>query len=213
MEMPADVVGIEKYLGSGLIKGIGPKYAKRIVELFGHETLEIIEKAPERLCEVEGIGSKRLGLITGCWADQKAIREVMVFLQAHGVSPGYAQKIFKAYGSASIKIVKENPFRLAQDIFGIGFKSADTIAQKLGIPHDAPQRVEAGIEFVLAQLSNEGHVCYPVEELLVEAENILAVPKEAITASIESLRRENRVMVEELFEQGVPRPFIWIRAL
>lgn len=213
IEMPADVGGIEKYLGSGLIKGIGPTYAKRIVQLFGEETFEIIDKSPERLCEVDGIGSKRLGRITGCWTDQKSIREVMVFLQAHGVSPGYAQKIFKTYGTASIKIVKETPYRLAQDIFGIGFKSADTIAQSLGIPRDSPQRIEAGIEFVLGELSSDGHVCYPVDELLAEAEKMLEVGQPAIEAGIQSLIKESRVMVEELLERGIPRPYIWIRAL
>lgn len=213
IEMPADVGGIEKYLGSGLIKGIGPTYAKRIVALFGAETFSIIDTAPERLCEIEGIGDKRLERITGCWTDQKSIREVMVFLQAHGVSPGYAQKIFKCYGPASIKIVKETPYRLARDIFGIGFKSADTIAQRLGIPHDAPQRVEAGIEFVLSELSNEGHVCYPLEELLVTAEKMLEVDQKIIEQSIHFLVKESRVMVEDLFERGIPRPFIWIRSL
>ena len=129
--VPASVYGIEKYLGSGLIKGIGPVMAKRIVKVFGKETLEVIEKEIEKLDEVHGIGKKRIGMIKKAWEEQKEIREVMLFLQTHGVSSGYATKIFKQYRNRSIEVVKENPYRLAMDNFGIGFLTADRIAEKL----------------------------------------------------------------------------------
>jgi len=130
--VPASVFGIQKYLGSGLIKGIGPVMAKRITKQFGKKTLDIIEEEIEKLVEVEGIGEKRIRMIAQAWEAQKEIREVMLFLQSHGVSSGYATKIFKQYGDRSIGVVKENPYRLATDIFGIGFVTADRIAEKLG---------------------------------------------------------------------------------
>ena len=143
--VPASVYGIQKYLGSGLIKGIGPVMAKRIVEIFAKETFDIIENEIERLIEVNGIGKKRIEMIQNAWEEQKEIREVMVFLQSHGVSSGYATKIFKQYGNRSIEVVKENPYRLATDIFGIGFVTADNIAEKLGFSRDSELRAEAGI--------------------------------------------------------------------
>ncbi len=213
VEAPADIVGIRKYLGSGLIKGIGPKYAGRIVERFGTDTLSIIESAPEKLLEVPGLGAKRVEKIKACWQDQRAIRDVMVFLQTYGVSPAFAQKIFKAYGDQSIVKVKENPYTLARDIFGIGFKTADILAQKMGIARDSFQRLDAGIEYVLSQLSSDGHVCYPVNEFLLEAEKIL----EAIPAQIEQrltvLQQEDRLELKELLEEGKKRRFVWLKPL
>ena len=153
--VPASVYGIEKYLGSGLIKGIGPVMAKRIVKKFDKKTLDVIEKEIERLAEVDGIGEKRIGMIKKAWEDQKEIREVMLFLQTHGVSSGYATKIFKQYGNRSIEVVKQNPFRLATDMFGIGFITADKIAENLGFPKDSDLRAEAGSLYVLNQLSDE----------------------------------------------------------
>jgi len=147
--MPATAAGIEKYLGSGLIKGIGPIMASRLVKYFGKNTLEIIDTNPERLEEVEGIGKKRVQIIRNAWDAQKEIREVMVFLQGHGVSSTYAAKIYKQYGQASIKVVQENPYRLAADIFGIGFKTADKIAGNLGIDRNSEIRAEAGILYGL----------------------------------------------------------------
>lgn len=212
-ETPADVEGIRRYLGSGLIKGIGPSYAKRIVDVFGEHTLTIIDEDPQQLLQVEGLGKKRLELIIFCWESQKTIRDVMVFLQTYGVSPAFAQKIFKAYGPKSIQKVKENPYDLAKEVTGIGFLSADAIAQKLGVPFESPHRIDAGIEFVLYQLSGEGHVCYPVEEFIPLAMEKLRVTKEPVEERISVLKGEDRVEVFELQHGGVMKPFIWSKML
>lgn len=156
--VPATLHGIQKYLGSGLIKGIGPIMAERIVKKFGLDTLEIIEKTPERLSEVDGIGPKRIAMITKAWEAQKEIKEIMIFLQGHGVSATYSAKIFKQYGNQSIEVVKENPYRLARDIHGIGFITADKIAQNLGIDPNSLIRAKAGVVYVLNELTDEGHV-------------------------------------------------------
>ena len=199
--VPATVAGIEKYLGSGLVKGIGPVMAKRIVKAFGKETLDVIEESVERLREVEGIGEKRVGMIGKAWSDQKEIREVMVFLQGHGVSAGYATKIFKQYRNQSIEVVKENPYRLATDIFGIGFITADKIAENLGFAKDSPLRAEAGILYVLSQLSNEGHVYYPREGLLEKSCEILGVDRKIISEALSNLASLKRIVVETLTEE------------
>ncbi|MGC9334242.1 MAG: helix-hairpin-helix domain-containing protein, partial [Anaerolineae bacterium] len=143
--LPATAAGIEKYLGSGLIKGVGPVTARRIVRRFKLETLRIIEEEPERLREVLGVGQKRVSMIRAAWEEQKAIKEVMIFLQSHNVSTSHAVKIYKTYGDASIDIVRSDPYRLARDIHGIGFLTADKIAREMGLAHDSPQRVRAGI--------------------------------------------------------------------
>lgn len=213
IEAPADLVGIKKYLGSGLIKGIGPKYAGRIVEQFGTATLDLIENNPEKLLEIPGLGTKRMEKIKACWAEQKSIRQVMIFLQGHGVSPAFAQKIFKAYGNQSVQKVKENPFALAKDIFGIGFKTADTVAEKMGIAKESDQRIDAGIEHVLSQLSSDGHVCFPIDEFLIEAEKILSVSSDVIQTRLEPLKQENRIQLADLIHLGVLRRFIWLRSL
>lgn len=213
VEAPADVVGIRKYLGSGLIKGIGPKYAGRIVDQFGTDTLSIIEHSPEKLLEISGLGAKRIEKIKSCWQDQRAIRDVMVFLQTYGVSPAFAQKIFKSYGNQSITKVKENPYTLARDIFGIGFRTADLLAQKMGILGDSPQRLDAGIEYVLSQLSNDGHVCYPVEEFLLEAQKVLEALPQQIEERLAILHQEGRIELKELLEEGKKRRFVWLKPL
>ena len=156
--LPSTLTGIQKYLGSGLVKGIGPVMAQRIVELFGLETLDLIEQKPERLLEVEGIGPIRQERICTAWGEQKEIRQVMIFLQGNGVSSTYAVKIFKAYGNKAISIVSQNPYRLALDINGIGFKTADRIAQNMGIDPGSQIRAEAGIVYVLSEFVDEGHV-------------------------------------------------------
>ena len=145
--MPATIYGIEKYLGSGLIKGVGPKFAKRIVMQFGKDTLEIIETDVQRLLEVEGIGRKRVNQIAESWEQQREIKNVMLFLQEHGVNTSYAARIYKQYGNESIGIVRENPFRLADDIWGIGFRTADQIAQNLGVGKEAYVRLRSGIMY------------------------------------------------------------------
>jgi exodeoxyribonuclease V alpha subunit len=206
LQAPSDLLGIQKYLESGMIKGIGPAYAERIVKRFGLTTLDVIEKEPERLLDIAGLGKKRVERIKSCWHEQQAIRTVMIFLRGHKVSPAFAHKIFKKYGDASIQKVQENPFRLAQEIHGIGFKSADQIAQGLGMPLDAPERLEAGITHTLWELSSDGHVCYPLEGLIPEVEKILEAPAEKIQARVEALiergdlvQEGERVWVKPLF--------------
>ena len=202
-QVPASVYGIEKYLGSGLIKGIGPIMAKRIVKHFSRETLEVIETNAEKLAEVEGIGKKRIQMIKRAWEDQKEIREVMIFLQAHGVSSGFATKIFKHYGSESIKVVKENPYRLAADIFGIGFVTADSIAEKLGFAEDSELRAEAGILYVLSQLADEGHVYYPYEPLIEKCRKILQVDREVIVRAFGTIAVLDKIVIEDLNDKIV----------
>ncbi len=199
---PATLTAIQRYLGSGLIKGIGPVFARRLVDAFGVETLRVIEEDPARLRTVEGIGPLRVQHITTAWEEQKDIREVMLFLQGHGVSSAYAVKIFKTYGQAAIATVKANPYRLAQDIYGIGFKTADRIAQNLGIPSDSPLRAQAGIIHVLHELADEGHVFAPEGDLLRQAEATLEIPRGLLEGAITDLAREEQVVAEEVPGKG-----------
>ncbi len=199
--VPASVAGVEKYLGSGLIKGIGPVMAKRIVKKFEKETLDIIEQEVEKLTEVDGIGRKRIEMIRKAWADQKEIRQVMLFLQSHGVSSAYATKIFKTYGNESIEVVQENPYRLATDIFGIGFLTADRIAEKLGFAKDSELRAEAGILYVLHQLADEGHVYYPFQPLINKCQEILEVDQEILSKALTSLNAEKKIVIDDLQEK------------
>jgi exodeoxyribonuclease V alpha subunit len=208
-ERPADIVGIKKYLGSGLIKGIGPVNAGRIVEKFGIETLNILDKTPEKLLSIPGLGKKKLDEIVKCWSEQRSIRDVMIFLQSYGVSPAYAQKIFKTYGDQSVKVVTENPYRLARDIFGVGFKSADQIAQKLGILKNSPFRVDAGLEFLLTELGLDGHVCYPEKHFLETAAAMLEV--ENLAERLNALIDDHRIDRISLVEGGENVPFVWLR--
>lgn len=194
---PATVQGIEKYLGSGLIRGIGPVMARRIVAMFGKETLDIIEKDPDRLAGVEGIGGKRIEGIRKAWAEQKEIREVMIFLQSHGVSAAFGVKIYRQYGNDSIPVVRENPYRLAADIFGIGFLTADRIAEKLGFSRDSALRVEAGILHVLHELAAEGHMYCPRERLIETCGEILQVDGEAVVRALGAAASEGTVVIED----------------
>ncbi|CAN2042811.1 exodeoxyribonuclease V alpha subunit [Candidatus Magnetomoraceae bacterium gMMP-15] len=222
-KVPASVVGIRKYLGSGLIKGIGPVMAKRLVKKFGEDTLDIIENNPEQLTEVDGIGQKRVGMIQQAWDDQKEIRDVMLFLQSYGVSSGYATKIFKEYGKGAIEIVRKNPYRLATDIWGIGFKTADQIAQKLGFEKNSEIRAEAGILYILNQLAdsglmlpdqelksgkilkgrriNGGNVYYPYEKLVKACRKILEIKREVIVRAFGNIASEKRIVIEDLNEE------------
>ena len=194
---PASVYGIQKYLGSGLIKGIGPVMAKRIVGKFGRKTLDVIEKDIDKLKDIPGIGAGRIGMIRQAWADQKEIRAVMLFLQTHGVSVGFAAKIFKQYGPEAIRIVQDNPYRLAADIFGIGFVTADKVAEKLGFPKESLVRAEAGLIYVLNQLADQGHVYVPQPVLVQEAMNILGVEAGLIEAALETLASARMIVVED----------------
>ena len=196
-QVPASVYGIKRYLGSGLIKGIGPVMAQRIVKRFGSKTLDVIENELERLTEVQGIGKKRIAMIRTAWDEQQEIREVMLFLQTHGISSGYAAKIFKHYGRQSIEVVQKNPYRLAVDILGIGFVTADSIAEKLGFARDSELRAEAGILYVLHQLTNEGHVYYPYEPLIEKCQEILQVDREVILKAFGTIALDKRIVIED----------------
>ena len=177
---PNTLSGIERYLGSGMVKGIGPVYASRLVGAFGVGVFEVIEQSPARLREIAGIGEKRAQKITSGWTDQKVIREIMVFLHAHGVSTSKSVRIFKTYGQDAISVVRENPYRLARDIRGIGFLSADTIAQRIGIALDSPMRARAGVSYALAEASSQGHCGLPRSELIELAVKLLQIPAAAI---------------------------------
>jgi exodeoxyribonuclease V alpha subunit len=194
--LPATIAGLEKYLGSGLIKGVGPVTAHRIVRKFGLDTLQVIEEEPRRLHEVLGVGPKRVKVITHAWEEQRQIKEVMLFLQSHNVSTGLAVKIYKAYGDNSIAIVQADPYRLAREIYGIGFITADKIARELGIAHDAPERVAAGVAYVLSQAADEGNVYMPADELAKQAAELLGVTPAQAMDGIRTLAEAEEVRVE-----------------
>ncbi|MGW4462486.1 SF1B family DNA helicase RecD2 [Micromonospora sp. NPDC004704] len=196
--LPATIQGIERYLGSGLIKGIGPKMAARIVELFGADTLRIIEEEPGRLVEVHGLGKKRTAMIGAAWEEQKAIKEVMIFLQGVGVSTSLAVRIYKKYGDKSVAVVRDEPYKLAADVWGIGFKTADTIAQAVGIPHDSPQRVQAGIQYTLSEATDSGHCYLPEPNLVADATEILQVPADLVRTCLDTLATDEGVVREQV---------------
>nr|WP_177296810.1 ATP-dependent RecD-like DNA helicase [uncultured Blautia sp.] len=196
--MPATVFGIEKYLGSGLIKGVGPKFAKKIVQQFGTDTLEIIETDIQRLLEVPGIGKKRVDKITESWERQKEIKNVMLFLQDHGVSTAFAAKIYRQYGNESIPKVKENPFRLADDIWGIGFKTADSIAMKLGIGKEAFIRLRSGIMYTLSELADEGHVYAERDQLIKKASALLEAEDTSIIMTMDQMLKDEELIREKI---------------
>jgi exodeoxyribonuclease V alpha subunit len=195
---PATLVGVEKYLGSGLIRGIGKEMAARIVKHFEMDALEVIENRPERLTEVDGIGPVRSSRIREAWAEQREIKAVMIFLQSHGVTTTYAVKIYTKYGQRAIAVVKENPYRLAVDIFGIGFKTADKIAEKLGIAPNSPRRAEAGVLHVLHELSDEGHVFCPREELVERAVSVLEIETSVVEKAVSDLAAGGMLAIEPL---------------
>lgn len=192
--LPATVYGMEKYLGSGLIKGVGPKFAKRIVAKFGKDTLDIIEKNPDALIEVEGIGKVRVERIKNSWQEQREIKNIMLFLQSHEVSTSHATKIFKTYGNKSIQIVQENPYRLADDIWGIGFKTADRIAEKLGFEKERFIRLRSGILYALNKLSEDGH-CFAVREQLIQkAKELLEMDIPELEITLDEMIRSGDVI-------------------
>ncbi|MCC3770262.1 ATP-dependent RecD-like DNA helicase [Streptomyces sp. UNOC14_S4] len=195
--LPATVQGIRRYLGSGLIKGIGPRIADRITEHFGTATLEVIEKEPGRLIEVPGLGPKRTKMIGAAWEEQKAIKEVMVFLQGVGVSTSIAVRIYKKYGDASISVTRNQPYRLAADVWGIGFLTADRIAQAVGIPHDSPERVKAGLQYALSQSTDQGHCFLPEERLIADAVKLLQVDTGLVIDCLGELAADEEGVVRE----------------
>ncbi|MGW5391511.1 SF1B family DNA helicase RecD2 [Streptomyces koyangensis] len=195
--LPATVQGIRRYLGSGLIKGIGPRIADRITEHFGVDTLDVIETDAKRLVEVPGLGPKRTKMIAAAWEEQKAIKEVMVFLQGVGVTTSIAVRIYKKYGDASISVVRNQPYRLAADVWGIGFLTADRIAQAVGIPHDSPDRVKAGLQYALSQSSDQGHVYLPEDRLIADAVKLLQVDTGLVIDCLGELAADEESVVRE----------------
>jgi exodeoxyribonuclease V alpha subunit len=195
--LPATVYGIEKYLGSGLIKGIGPIFAKKIVNTFGTDTLKVIESDVDRLLEIRGIGKVRVDRVKKSWQEQKEIKNIMLFLQSYGVTTSHATKIFKTYGSDSIAIVKENPYKLADDIWGIGFKTADTIAEKLGVAKDAAVRLRSGLLYTLNKLAEDGH-CFAVsEQLFKAAADLLESLGEKLQPVLDQMAQAEDVIIED----------------
>ncbi len=209
LDTPTDVGGIEKYLSSGLIKGVGPSFAKKIVGYFGNRTFEILDSDPDRLLEIPGIGEKKIQSIAECWHAQKSIRTLMLFLQSKQIRCSYAQKIYKVYGDESISKIQENPYELARSIFGIGFKTADELANHLGIAHDAPQRVEAGVQHLLWELSQEGHTCFPERDLIEHVCGFLEVAAELIEQAIHLLDERGEIVRNPIDEI----PFVWVKPL
>lgn len=210
--LPATIQGIRRYLGSGLIKGIGPVFADRITEHFGLDTLDILEEAPGRLIEVPGLGPKRTANITAAWEEQKAIKEVMVFLQGVGVSTSIAVRIYKKYADASISVVRNQPYRLAADVWGIGFLTADRIAQAVGIPHDSPDRVKAGLQYALSQSTDQGHCFLPEERLIADAVKLLQVDTGLVIECLAELAEDPEGVVREVVPgpEGVPVTAVYL---
>jgi exodeoxyribonuclease V alpha subunit len=198
--LPDSADGIEKYLSSGMIRGVGPVYAKKLVRAFGENVFDVIEATPDRLREIDGIGPVRAASILAAWAEQKAVREIMVFLHSHGVGTARAVRIFKTYGSDAIQVMTENPYRLARDIRGIGFKTADAIATKLGIEKTATIRVRAGISYALTEAMDEGHCGLPTEELIPLAEKLLEVPQQLIRTALDLELHEGTVVADQVGE-------------
>ncbi len=195
--LPATVYGMEKYLGSGLIKGVGPKYAKKIVQKFGVDTFAVIEDNIELLIEIPGIGSKRIRMIAESWERQKEVKNIMLFLQEHGVSTAFAAKIYRQYGNESIAVMKENPFRLADDIWGIGFKTADSIAEKLGFGRETYVRLRSGIMYTLSELADEGHVYAEREQLTQKAAALLEAEESRIVMTMDQMLKDKDLIREE----------------
>ncbi|WP_030685226.1 ATP-dependent RecD-like DNA helicase [Streptomyces globisporus] len=210
--LPATIQGIRRYLGSGLVKGIGPVFADRITQHFGLDTLDILEEAPARLIEVPGLGPKRTKNITAAWEEQKAIKEVMVFLQGVGVSTSIAVRIYKKYGDASISVVRNQPYRLAADVWGIGFLTADKIAQSVGIPHDSPDRVKAGLQYALSQSSDQGHCFLPEERLIADAVKLLQVDTGLVIECLGELAEDPEGVVREVVPgpEGTPLTAVYL---
>ncbi|HDK27749.1 MAG TPA: ATP-dependent RecD-like DNA helicase [Candidatus Atribacteria bacterium] len=195
--LPTSLLGLKRYLGSGLIKGVGPATADRIIEHFGNKTLEILENDLQKLTEVEGIAEKRIKVISKSWEEQKEIKRVMIFLQSYQITTGYAVKIYKTYGNSAIEKLKENPYRLVDDVFGIGFKIADRIAQNLGIESTSPARIKAGIKYILNELANQGHCYGIIQEIIKQGSELLEVEEILVEKALVVLKNNKEVIVEE----------------
>ncbi|MBQ3892624.1 MAG: ATP-dependent RecD-like DNA helicase [Mailhella sp.] len=199
-EMPATAEGIRLFLASGCIKGIGPKWADRIVGFFGAETLEVMEKSPDRMLEIPQFGKKRLAAMKASWEEHHGIRQLMLFLQPHGVAAGLAARIYRHYGASALSVVRENPYRLAMDIRGIGFLTADELARKIGFADESPLRAQAGVLYTLMGLTEEGHVYCPREVLAQTASEKLSIPLDLADSAIDDLAMDERVVIEDLGE-------------
>jgi exodeoxyribonuclease V alpha subunit len=197
---PTSVEGIEKYLASGMIRGIGPVYAKKLLRVFGEKVFDVIEAEPNRLREIDGIGPVRASRIVAAWAEQKVVREIMVFLHSHGVGAARAVRIYKTYGADAVQVMSENPYRLARDIRGIGFKTADAIAMKLGVDKTAIIRVRAGISYALTEAMDEGHCGMPTGELVPLAEKLLEVSEDLIRTALDLELTDGTVVADRLGE-------------
>ena len=195
--VPSNREGIERFLASGLLPGIGPVMAKRLVERFGEATLDIIDRKPRKLRQIPGLGKKRVAAIVSAWAEQRQARDVMVFLQSHGVGAGHAARVFRQYGAEAIQTVRQDPYRLERDVRGIGFPTADQIAAKLGMARDAPERVQAGIRYLLSQAADKGHVYLPTGTLLEAGRELLGVSVELLGPAAEALVGNGGIVSEE----------------
>jgi exodeoxyribonuclease V alpha subunit len=201
--------GIVKFLSSGLVKGIGPHYARKIVDVFGERTLQVIDESPAFLSEVKGIGSKRLQQIRASWQAQRAVRDIIVFLHSHGVGTARAVRIYKTYGDKAVEMVRENPYRLATDVWGIGFKTADELAGRLGIEKASPLRARAALRYVLQELSHDGHVGFPEAGVIERTAELLDVPREIVIAAVEAERESGEVVRET----ATPEPWLYLKPL
>lgn len=210
LSIPKDLKGIKKYLQSGIIRGIGPKNAQRIVDKFGLETIEVLDNDPMQLTNIEGIGKKRAKVIMEHWQEQKSMRDVMIFLRGHDIGSALSKKIYRHYGDNSIKVIQENPYALAREMFGVGFKTADQIAFQLEMPKNSKVRIEAGIEYVLNSVADEGHVCYPEEKLILLAEKMLEVDRSSIISAINALEGDKRIIRKELMTSEDPILHVWL---
>jgi exodeoxyribonuclease V alpha subunit len=199
---PTSIEGIEKYLGSGMIRGIGPAYAKKLVRAFGEKVFDTIEAEPDRLREIDGIGPVRAKRIVDAWAEQKVVREIMMFLHSNGVGTARAVRIYKTYGSNAVQVMTENPYRLTRDVRGIGFKTADAIAMRLGIEKTAMIRLRAGVSFALAEAMDEGHCGLPTGELVTLAESLLEAPADLIQTALDLEQSEGAVVADTVAETG-----------
>ncbi|HYE00042.1 MAG TPA: ATP-dependent RecD-like DNA helicase [Alphaproteobacteria bacterium] len=195
---PTTLEGVEKYLASGLVRGVGPAYARKLIDAFGAAVLQVIEQEPARIAAVPGIGPKRAAEIAQSWAEQAAIREIMLFLQSHGVGTARAVRIFRTYGAEAVQLVTEDPYRLARDVAGIGFRTADEIAGRLGIDPQAPVRAQAGIVHVLREAVADGHCALPEDELLLRAERLLGIPRAGLEAALAATRREGTAIADTI---------------
>ncbi len=203
---PSTLEGIEKYLSSGMVRGIGPHFARKLVQAFGERVFDVIEREPERLLSLEGIGPKRKESVVNAWAEQKVIREIMVFLRSHGVGTARAVRIYKIYGEAAVARVRENPYRLSLDIHGIGFKTADELAQRLGIPRHSLLRAQAGVRHVLQTISDEGHCAYGREDLIEISVKLLEIPRPILEQAIELQIHAEHLVAEAI--DGTPRLYL-----